>query len=151
VATTVQNSSHSPQGAFGYLLSQLNPRPRLTVATHFPTTDDNVYCALESVRNALVANNASPITWSRDYDAVNKNMLWSYDGMVLRLFTDQPNRVEQRRIVMPAVSYDATPQYTYYDLLPPKYPTATSQLDLSTQIEPTGAPDGKYHFNSNGY
>ncbi len=37
---TVQNSSHSPQGAFGYLLSQIKPRPRLTVATHFrsPTT-----------------------------------------------------------------------------------------------------------------
>jgi ribonuclease Z len=31
--TMVQNSSHSPQGAFGYLLSQIEPKPRLTVAT----------------------------------------------------------------------------------------------------------------------
>ena len=41
----VQNSSHTPQGAFGYLLSQVEPKPTLTVATHFPTSDDTVHCA----------------------------------------------------------------------------------------------------------
>ena len=47
--TDVQNSSHTTQGAFGYLLSQLNPRPRLTVATHFQATDDTIESARESL------------------------------------------------------------------------------------------------------
>jgi ribonuclease Z len=47
----VQNSSHTTQGAFGYLLSQIDPRPRLTVATHFQATDDTI----ESARRSLDA------------------------------------------------------------------------------------------------
>ena len=47
--TAVQNSSHTTQGAFGYLLSQVDPRPRLTVATHFQATDDTIACACESL------------------------------------------------------------------------------------------------------
>ncbi len=144
----VQNSSHSPQGAFGYLLSQLDPRPRLTVATHFPTTDDDVACALESVQKHITDK---PIAWSQTYDPEKKNLLWSYDGMVLRLFTSNPNRVEQRRVVISNYTVSPTPQYDYWDTLPPKYSTSTAQLDLTTQIEPTGAPDGKYHFDSDGY
>jgi ribonuclease Z len=48
-ATNVIDSSHTPQGAFGYLLSQIEPRPRLTVIAHFPVADDTVQCALNSV------------------------------------------------------------------------------------------------------
>ena len=47
--TDVQNSSHTTQGAFGYLLSQINPRPRLTVATHFQATDDTIESARQSL------------------------------------------------------------------------------------------------------
>jgi ribonuclease Z len=47
--TDVQNSSHTTQGAFGYLLSQIDPRPRLTVATHFQATDDTIASARESL------------------------------------------------------------------------------------------------------
>ena len=72
--TTVQNSSHSPQGAFGNLLSQINPRPRLTVATHFPVADDTVACAMKSVEdhckvyqgNGRGPKGAARITWSFD-------------------------------------------------------------------------------------
>jgi ribonuclease Z len=49
--TDVENSSHTTQGAFGYLLSQIDPRPRLTVATHFQATDDTI----ESARTSLDA------------------------------------------------------------------------------------------------
>jgi hypothetical protein len=48
-AKMIQNSSHTPQGAFGYLLSQINPHPQLTFATHFPVADDMVECALSSI------------------------------------------------------------------------------------------------------
>lgn len=50
-ALQVQNSSHTPQGAFGYLLSQMNPPPRLAVATHFQAQDDTIASATQSVRN----------------------------------------------------------------------------------------------------
>ncbi|HEY9122286.1 MAG TPA: twin-arginine translocation signal domain-containing protein [Brevefilum sp.] len=47
--TDVQNSSHTTQGAFGYLLSQIDPKPRLTVATHFQATDDTIESARQSL------------------------------------------------------------------------------------------------------
>lgn len=46
---TIQNSSHTTQGAFGYLLSQITPRPRLTVATHFQAQDDTITSAQQSL------------------------------------------------------------------------------------------------------
>ena len=51
--TDVQNSSHTTQGAFGYLLSQIKPWPRLTVATHFQATDDTIALAIKSVEKYL--------------------------------------------------------------------------------------------------
>jgi ribonuclease Z len=53
LAKRVQNSSHTPQGAFGYLLSRISPFPGLTVATHFPTADDTVQCAMKSLKEHL--------------------------------------------------------------------------------------------------
>lgn len=138
IAKDIQNSSHTTQGAFGYLLSQLEEagaRPRLTVATHFPTTDDNVYCALESVKK-----HCPWVVFDRDAQGrrtQNGNLVWSYDCMVIRVF---PDRIEQLRADVSDYNFAATPPYARYDLLPPKYATAdgkpdpTAQLDLSTQI-----------------
>ena len=75
--TMVQNSSHTPQGAFGYLLSQINPRPRLTVATHFPAADDTVACALKSVQA-----HCPDIELGRD-------IVWSFDLMVIKVTKEQ--------------------------------------------------------------
>jgi len=47
----VQESSHTPQGALGYILSQITPPPKLAVATHFQATDDTIKSALKSIRN----------------------------------------------------------------------------------------------------
>jgi ribonuclease Z len=47
--TDIQNSSHTTQGAFGYLLSQIEPRPRMTVVTHFQATDDTIESACRSL------------------------------------------------------------------------------------------------------
>ncbi len=73
----VQNSSHTPQGAFGYLLSQIDPRPQLTVATHFPVADDMVECA----KNSIEAHNPG-IVWGRD-------IICSFDLMVLKIFQNE--------------------------------------------------------------
>ncbi|MGD0280916.1 MAG: MBL fold metallo-hydrolase [Dissulfurispiraceae bacterium] len=50
-AKSVQDSSHTPQGAFGYLLSQINPNPGIAIATHFQAADDTMASATTSVRN----------------------------------------------------------------------------------------------------
>ena len=51
VAQAVQASSHTPQGALGYILSQISPSPKLAVATHFQATDDTIKSATKSIRN----------------------------------------------------------------------------------------------------
>lgn len=71
--TTVQNSSHSPQGAFGFLMTQIDPKPRLTVATHFPVANDTVGCALKSVQEH----------WPEA--ELGKNIVWSFDLMVIKV------------------------------------------------------------------
>ncbi len=50
MAKNVQDSSHTVQKAFGYILSQLNVAPRLAVGTHFPATDDTIKDALSDIR-----------------------------------------------------------------------------------------------------
>ena len=143
--TTVQNSSHTPQGAYGYLLSQIRPRPRITVATHFPVADDTVSCALNSVR-AHVPN----ITWSKDYDPVHKNITWSFDLMVIRLFAGE-NRILQQVAKVSDFGF-SPPVQIPDDMLPPKYRDADNkgdpfaQIDLTTQIK-----DGPNTFCSDGY
>ena len=81
--TTIQNSSHSPQGAFGYLLSQIMPRPRLTVATHFPVADDTISCALRSVQA-----HCPDVIWDRK-NPNRSNLIWAFDLMVIKVTKDQ--------------------------------------------------------------
>jgi len=137
----VQDSSHTTQGAFAYLMSRLeaaDARPRLTVATHFPTTDDSVECAKESI----LARNPWVIV-----DPVNGNMVWSYDLMVLRVF---PDRIEQRRAVV--LDHTVAPTAKRWtDALPAKYADPRDQLDLSTEILPDNPDTGEFHYDLNGY
>ncbi len=141
----VEESSHTPQGAFGYMLSQINPRPRLAVATHFPTTDQTVACALRSVQ-----------AHCPDITKAGDALVWSFDLMVLRVF---PDRILQHRAVPNdfAFSTPASVSYDTVEMYAPKYHTETGewdpwiQLDQSTQIQPTGAPDGQYHYRNDGY
>jgi ribonuclease Z len=107
--TEVQNSSHTPQGAFGYLLKEISKvkAPRLAVATHFPTADDTVACALNSVQAQC-----PQIT------KVGDKLVWSFDLMVLRVF---PDRVEQRRAVVNDFSFNPPIPFGYPDIMAPKY------------------------------
>ncbi len=73
----VWENSHTTQGAFGYLLSQIEPyRPRLAVATHFPIARDTVECAFQSVQKhvrgiqmlgSAGVKSGEYITWSNDF------------------------------------------------------------------------------------
>ena len=52
-AQNVQDSSHTPQKAYGYILEQIRQTgkaPRLAVATHFQATDDTISSALSDIR-----------------------------------------------------------------------------------------------------
>ena len=120
--TTVQNSSHTPQGAFGYILSQLvtnHVQPRLTVATHFPVADDTVGSAFDSVRA-----HCPDIVMGRD-------IVWSFDLMVLRVF---PDRIEQLRADVSDYAF-TPPVQMPTGVLPPKYNDGHGNGDPFYQID----------------
>ncbi len=139
--TTVQNSSHTTQGAFGYILSQINPRPKLTVATHFPVADDTVFSAFQSV-----SNHCPDVVMGRD-------IVWSFDLMVLRVF---PGRVEQCRASVSDYSFNPPVQLPS-GLMVPKYNDGHgngnpfAQIDLSTQIPATNETTGVENYRPDGY
>jgi ribonuclease Z len=147
----VQNSSHTPQGAFGYLLSRIDPRPRLTVATHFPVSDDTVECAIKSVtqhcsvvqgRDPKPKENAARITWS-------------FDLMVITVSEDQI--VEQRGVVSD-FEYNSMPQpvpgtrdipakYSYPNGLGNPY----AQIDETMAVPACDPETGECNYREDGY
>jgi ribonuclease Z len=53
-AEAVQESSHTPQKAFGYMMQQMKlagKAPRLAVGTHFQATDDTIILAMQDIRS----------------------------------------------------------------------------------------------------
>lgn len=133
----VQDSSHTPQGAFGYLLSQIYPRPRLTVATHFPTQDDLIACALTSV------NRQCPDISPDIADLGSQGLIWSFDRMVIRVFAGNPKpKIEVNKGLCLAYGFGPPVDLKSFKFKTPKYhdargnPAPYYQLDLSTWIEP---------------
>ncbi len=131
--TDIEDSSHTPQGAFGYLLSQINPRPRLAVIAHFPTANDTIACALNSVKAHFPNEN---------YPVLGTDIIWATDLMVLSV---KKSGITQ---LMGQVSdYTFGPPQNVPSLQnSPKYPTPTYQLDQSTLIQP-----GNNTYCENGY
>jgi ribonuclease Z len=128
-AKMVQNSSHSPQGAFGYLLSQISPPPQLTVATHFPVADDMVECA----KNSIEAHNPG-IVWGED-------IICSFDLMVLKVFQKgyKKPKIEQYQAVVSDFTFQAIGKQ-YNDLNPPKYWKYAVDEDGNQQYDENGDP-----------
>lgn len=139
--TRVQNSSHTPQGAYGYLLSQISPAPRLAVATHFPVADDTVASAFSSVQA-----HCTNIVFGKD-------IVWSFDQLVLRVF---PDRIEQLRAVVSDYAWNPPVQLPTNGMYAPKYSDTNgigdpfAQIDLSTSISRTNE-NGTANWNEDGY
>ena len=140
--TTVQNSSHTPQGAFGYILSQLisnNVQPRLTVATHFPVADDTVGSAFDSVKA-----HCPDVEMGRD-------IVWSFDLMVLRVF---PDRIVQCRADVSDYAF-TPPVQMPTGLIPPKYNDGAGNGDPYYQIDTNAAipavAGGVTNYRTDGY
>lgn len=145
--TTIQNSSHTPQGAYGYLLSQIDPAPRLAVATHFPTSDDTVACALKSIQ-----------THCPDIVELGGRFVVSFDLMVLRVF---PDKILQVKAKVPNFGYAPLVTSLPEPLNPPKYHKSTditegnpyAQIDTTYEIVSTeeGGDNGEPTYRQDGY
>ena len=118
--TDVINCSHTPPGAFGYLLSQIKPLPRLTVATHFQSADDTIACALNSVRNHV-----PDIHFSSNYNP-SDNIIWSFDLMVIRAIGSQ---MEIGRYKAKVNDFSFSPVTKIYPGNDPKYTDPRAQID----------------------
>lgn len=139
--TMVQNSSHSPQGSFGYLMSQITPKPRLTVATHFPVANDTVACALKSVQEH----------WAEA--ELGTNLIWSFDLMVIRV---TPNKIMVQRgetsdygfspaFIPPVTGSPNVPKYHDQDNNGDPY----AQISLVTEIPACGK--NTCNYRDDGY
>ena len=86
VARTVQENSHTPEKALGYILNQtakLGKAPRLAVATHFQAEDDTIYPALQNIRSwysgdVTVATDLMVITVSKNSILKQKAIVSDY-------------------------------------------------------------------------
>ena len=118
-AQDVQDSSHTPQKAYGYILDQIKQTgtpPRLAVGTHFQATDDTIKAALNDIR-----------TWYPKGEVTIAS-----DTMVLNV---TKNKIRQRRGV---VSNYAWPQAVTGSSLTPNIPKYW-MIDPTT-LQPVGAP-----------
>ncbi len=136
-ALAVQNSSHTPQGAFGYLLSQMKPAPKLAVATHFQATDDTIDSAMKSIREHYPKGDVTIAA----------------DLMVLNV---KPSGITKRRAVVSDWAW--YPKSTVYpDVNAPKYHgpdgkmDPTAQIDQSQGIPPKDPATGKVNYRDDGY
>lgn len=162
-ATIVQNSSHTPQGAFGYLLSKMKPAPRLAVATHFTVSDDTVDLAMNSLKGhvpGIVCETSGEILDGGKHPKPGTGQItWSTDLMVLRVF---PDKILVRKGVVNDYAYQPYPGAQYQDQGTPKYDDgdpstlygdAYAQIDTTEAIVSTeeGGEKGKPTYRKDGY
>ncbi len=147
--TMIQNSSHSPQGAFGYLLSLIEPRPRLTVATHFPVADDTVACAMKSVKEHCNVYQGRP----RPEEGKNPaRITWSTDLMVIQVTKE---KIVELRGEVSDYEFSATVNLPKETPVLAKYNKngkgdPYAQIDPNEQI-PSCDENGKCNYREDGY
>ncbi len=147
--TKVINSSHSPFGAFGYIMSLIEPKPRLTVATHFQSADDTTACA----RNSILLH-WPDMQWGQNFIA-------SFDLLVLKV---TKTAITQYQAVVPAFGF--SPLVSVPDgLKPPKYWTwgvdsngnkvkvgdPLAQIDRKTEIPENDPVTKNCNYRDDGY
>ncbi len=132
-AQNVQDSSHTPQKAYGYILDQIRQQgkaPKLAVATHFQATDDTIKSALTDIRKWYPAS-AGPVTIASDTMVIN--VAKGKDPVVRRGVVS--NYAWPQTVVNKTLGTPATPKYWTYDAttgLPTGNPFA--QLDPKAPV-----------------
>jgi ribonuclease Z len=125
--SSVQDSSHTPQGAFGYLLSQIKPLPGLAVATHFPAADDTVECAWRSVQRQCDRNGVY-------IGAYGQRFVVSGDRMVISVDC-RSRAITQRRAEVLEYGFSPVVRVDTDRFNPPKYATPFDQIDRDEEIQ----------------
>jgi ribonuclease Z len=118
VATAVQQSSHTPEQALGYILSQT--QPRLGVATHFQVNSDTIEQAIDNVQSWY----DGPFAIATDLFVIDV----SKDAITLG-----------QAVVPEYAWYPPQTPYPSDQLAAPKYDSPTAQLNdelLSNVIDP---------------
>ncbi|OPY64535.1 MAG: Ribonuclease BN [Syntrophorhabdaceae bacterium PtaU1.Bin034] len=106
IATNVQDNSHTPQKAFGYIMNQT--KPRLAVVTHFQVNDDTVGPAMADITYWY----KGPVAFATD----------------LLVLTVSPSQILQQQAVIDPYAWLA-PGKLSAGLYAAEYPTPYSQLD----------------------
>lgn len=149
----VQDSSHTPPGALAYLLNQISPHPRLTVATHFPTADDTTNCAASIIRKYCPWVTFDP-TQKR-----GNNFIFSFDLMVVRVFKRGPEpEISVFRGTVNDYGFGPVGQAPspldpakYHNNDAEKSDDPCKQLDLDTWIRPADPETGACNYRDDGY
>ena len=134
-AETVEQCSHTPQLAFGYILHQLElagQQPRLAVGTHFQATDATIPNALSDICYWYNRGNR---------DINNGNVLVASDLLVLNV---TKTGIRRRRGLISDFAYSTPtpPAVTHQgDLAPAKYQDTHYQLDPNAKVIPWGIWD----------
>ena len=107
-AESVQESSHTPQKALGYILSQT--QPRLGIATHFQVNSDTIDQAVADVQS-----------WYPGAFAVATDLL---------VCTVSKDALNLAQVAVDDFAWYPPPvMYPQSELSPPKYPSPTAQLN----------------------
>jgi len=132
VAETIEENSHTPEKAFGYILSKLEKPPRLAAGTHFQAENDTIPAALHNIHSWY----PGPVTIVTDLVVLNvsKSNILERRAVVCDL-TWNPPAADPRAA---AGTYD--PKYVDNNLQNPYRPNAPlSQFDqalLASVIDP---------------
>jgi ribonuclease Z len=122
-ATEIQDCSHTPAKAFGYICNQLsNAAPRLAVATHFQNNDDTIGQVLSDIRSWY----SGPVSLATDL-------------MVVNISADKSKPIRVRRAVVSDVAwYTRSASYPPGEVAQPRYTNNMMQLNayLQSQIIP---------------
>ncbi len=115
-AKNVQDSSHTPQKGYGYILSQLAKPPRLAVGTHFQASDDTMRVAMQDIRQHYP----------------NGDVVIATDLMVINV---SKTKIEPRRAVVSDYTYQAPANFDR-KAGTAKYDSPFAQIDTSSVIDP---------------
>ncbi|MGE5603048.1 MAG: hypothetical protein ACM30E_08355 [Nitrososphaerales archaeon] len=135
----IAESAHTPQGAFGYMLSRMRPRRSL----RSPVTSRSRTTSSRALRTVCGSTSLED-----NYPVLGQDLVYSTDLLVLKVKKGKhgrPPKIEQ--FIGDVSDYTWGPfQNVYGPMADPKYPEPTSQLDRTNLIEP-----GANTYCANGY
>jgi ribonuclease Z len=129
LAKKIQDCSHTPGRAFGYMLNQLNlsnAAPRLAVATHCQFEEDTTNALMTDIRSWYTG----PVALAKDL-------------FVLNVSTDKTQPVRQRTAVVSSDAfYTSATAYPASEIATPKY--TNNMMQLSAWLQDHIIPEALY-------